>query len=119
MLTSRERVQKALNHQQPDRTPLDLGATAVTGISASALYRLREMLGLEKHPVYVHEPYQMLGKVEEDLLDALDMDVIGLGDDSTMFGFPASDWRPFTLNDGTPIMVGRGFNTKRTPLPRQ
>jgi len=26
-MTSRERLQKALNHQQPDRVPVDIGGT--------------------------------------------------------------------------------------------
>lgn len=115
MMTSRERVQRALAHQEPDQVPLDLGSTAVTGIMASALYRLREILGLEKRRVYVHEPYQMLGRVEEDVLDALGVDVIGLQDDNTMFGFPARDWKPFTLADGTPVWVPGLFNTEPEP----
>jgi len=112
MMTSRERVWAALNHQAPDRVPLDVGATAVSGIAASALYRLREAYGLEKHPVKVHEPYQMLGQVEDDVLDALGVDIVGLGDDSTFFGFPQRDWKPFTLFDGTPVLVPGKFNTK-------
>ncbi len=114
MTTSRERVKLALEHREPDRVPLDLGSTAVTGIMASALYRLRKALGLERTPIKVHEPYQVLGRVEDDLLDALGVDVVGLSDDSTMFGFPARDWKPFTLFDGTPVLVPGGFNTEIT-----
>jgi len=29
-MTSRERVQIALNHQEPDRVPIDLGGTVVS-----------------------------------------------------------------------------------------
>ncbi len=112
MTTSRERVRAALDHRQPDRVPLDLGSTAVTGIMASALYRLRAALGLEQRPVRVHEPYQMLGRMDDDVLDALGVDVIGLQDDATMFGFPARDWQPYTLHDGTPVWVPGLFNTE-------
>ncbi|MCD6519913.1 MAG: methyltransferase [Anaerolineae bacterium] len=111
-MTPRERVLKAINHQVPDKVPLDLGSTAVTGIAASALYRLRKILGLEERPVLVHEPYQMLGFVENDVVEALGIDVLGLIDDSTMFGFPLKDWKPFTLFDGTPVLVPGGFNTE-------
>lgn len=111
MLTSRERVARALNHQQPDRVPLDLGATAVSGIAASALHRLRQAYSLEPRHVRVHEPYQMLGRVDEDALDALGVDIVGLSDDSTFFGYPQRDWKPFTLFDGTPVLVPGGFNT--------
>lgn len=112
MITSRERVMRALAHQQPDRVPLDLGATNVTGIAASSLYRLRNALGLEARPVRVHEPYQMLGYVDDDVLDALGVDIVGLSGENTFFGFPARDWKPYTLNDGTPALVPGGFNTE-------
>lgn len=115
MMTSRERVAAALAHRQPDCVPLDLGSTAVTGIAASALYRLREALGLEVRPVQVYEPYQMLGRVDEDVLDAIGADWVGLSDTGTFFGFPQADWKPFTLFDGTPVLVPGGFNTEPEP----
>jgi|SRR5271165_3290569 len=43
-MNPRERFRKAINHEQPDRPPIDLGATWVTGISASAYARLRRAL---------------------------------------------------------------------------
>jgi len=112
MMTSRERVLCALNHQEPDRVPLDMGSTSVTGIMASSLHRLREALGLPRRTVRVHEPYQMLGYVDDDVLDALGIDIVGLSLDTTFFGFPATDWKPFTLFDGTPVLVPGGFNTE-------
>ena len=71
---SKERVLSALAHRQPDRVPLDFGSTAVTGIHVSCVAALREYYGLEKRPVKVHEPYQMLGYVEEDLKAAMGID---------------------------------------------
>ncbi len=115
MTTSRERVQAALNHRQPDRVPLDMGSTAVSGITASALYRLRRALGLEERPVRVYEPYQMLGWVDEDVRAALGLDWVGLGDEGTFFGYPQRDWKPFTLFDGTPVLVPGAFNTEQAP----
>ena len=112
MMTSRERVERALNHQVPDRVPLDLGSSNTTGIAASALHQMRQSLGLEDRLVRVHEPYQMLGYIEDDVLDALGVDVVGLGDEGTMFGFPQRDWTPFTLFDGTAVLVPGGFNTE-------
>jgi len=47
MLTSRERVQAALNHQEPDRVPLDLGGTLVTGMNVSVVYALRQAMHLD------------------------------------------------------------------------
>ena len=77
-VNSRERVRAALNHQAPDRVPLDFGATAVTGIHVSCIAALREFYGLERKPVKVHEPYQMLGWIDDDLADVMGIDVAGV-----------------------------------------
>ena len=68
-MSRRERVAAALSHRQPDRVPLDLGASAVTGMHASSVYQLRQALDLERPgtPVKVVEPYQMLGEIAPDL----------------------------------------------------
>ena len=75
VMTSRERVLKALNHKEPDRVPVDLGGAVVTGIQASALARLRDALSLAKKAVKVYEPMMMLGIVEDDVLQAIGGDV--------------------------------------------
>ena len=75
--TSRERMARALNHKQPDRIPIDFGGTAVTGVHASCVAALRDYYGLEKRPVRVHEPFQMLALLDDDLNDAMGMDVTG------------------------------------------
>lgn len=117
MLTSRERVTMALTHQEPDRVPLDLGGSAVTGMHVSVVYKLRQALGLDAPgtPVKVVEPYQMLGEIAPDLIAALGVDVVPLGAPTTMFGFKNEGWKPWTTFDGTPVLVPEGFNT--TPEP--
>lgn len=45
-MTHRERIQSALNHQQPDRVPLDLGSTLASTMTIGARDRLRAHLGL-------------------------------------------------------------------------
>ena len=81
MLTSRERVTLALNHRQPDRVPVDLGGCGQTGMHVSTVYKLRQALGLDEPgtPVKVIEPYQMLGEIKLDLLDAVGGDIVGIG----------------------------------------
>jgi len=114
MMRSRERVEVALSHRQPDYVPLDLGASAVTGMHASSVYRLRQALRLDPPgtPVKVVEPYQMLAEIAPDLLDALGVDVVGLGGPRTLFGFENKDWKPWTLFDGTAVLVPGAFNTE-------
>lgn len=116
-MNSRQRVRKALHHEQPDYVPLDLGASAVTGMHVSSVYLLRQSLQLDRPgtPVKVVEPYQMLGEIAPDLMDALGVDVAGLGGPRTMFGFENKDWKPWTLFDGTPVLVPEAFNTLPEP----
>ena len=110
-MTSRERVQRALDHQQPDRVPVDFGGTAVTGIHVAAVTRLRQaVLGNKDYRVKVIEPYQMLGEVDEELRAALGIDVAGLMTRKTLFGFENGDWKPCTLFDGTQCLVPGNFN---------
>jgi hypothetical protein len=113
-MTSRERVAAALDHRRPDRVPLDLGASAVTGMHASSVYLLRQSLGLDAPgtPVKVVDPYQMLGEIGSDLLDALGVDVVGLGKRETFFGFRKEDWKEWRMFDGTPVLVPGGFTTE-------
>lgn len=49
-MTSHERFAAAMAHQQPDRIPLDIGATSLTGIRPACQERLRKLLGLSEAP---------------------------------------------------------------------
>jgi hypothetical protein len=112
-MNSRERVAASLQHRQPDRVPLDLGASAVTGMHVSAVYVLRQTLGLDAPGtrVKVVEPYQMLGEIAPDLIEALGVDVVGLAGPRNLFGFENKDWKPWVTFDGTPVLVPGAFNT--------
>ncbi len=110
-ITSRQRLIAALNHQSTDRVCVDFGAGGQTGIGAGAVYRLRKaVLGNDNHRVKITEPYQMLGEIDDDLRKALCLDVVGIAPPRTMFGFPCDDWKPFEMNDGTPVLVPGKFN---------
>lgn len=109
MTTSRQRVADAANHRRPDRIPVDFGATAVSGIHVSVVAALRDHFGLERRPVKVHEPYQMLGWVDDDLKDAMGIDTEGVYRRNTMFGFPNQNWKPWVFN-GLEVLVAGDFN---------
>jgi len=110
-MNSRERVCAALNHRQPDRVPVDFGSTAVTGIHVAAVHRLRKALtGDMAWRVKVIDPYQMLGEVDNELRELLGIDTVGLMTRKNMFGFENGRWKPFTLFDGTPVLVPENFN---------
>ncbi len=113
-MTSRERVDAALAHTEPDRVPLDLGAGPTTGMHVDSVYLLRQALGLDPPgtPVKVSEPFQMLGEIGPDLIEALGVDVVGVGPPTNFFGFAQDDWKPWTTFGGTPVLVPGLFNTE-------
>lgn len=117
MITSRERVNLALSHQEADRIPIDLGGGPVSGMHVDEVYLLRQALGLDSPgtPVKVIEPFQMLGEIKSDLVDALGIDVVGLEGDGTVFGFKNDGWKSWTTFGGTPVLVPGGFNTEPAP----
>jgi len=90
-VTSRERLQAAINHKPVDKLCVDFGASAVTGMAASAVQ----------------------GEIDTELRQALGIDVIGITPPNTMFGFSNEGWKPFSLSGGTPVLVPEKFNTSR------
>jgi len=57
MRKSKERLIASLNHIQPDKIPVVIGSTSVTGIHVLAIERLREYYGLQRRLVRLIEPY--------------------------------------------------------------
>jgi hypothetical protein len=110
----RRRVLDAINHRAPDGVPIDFGGSATTGMHVSCVAKLRDHYGLERRPVKVIEPYQMLGLIEDDLKEAIGIDVAPLMGRTTMFGFESGDWKPWILN-GLEVAVPEGFRTTVEP----
>lgn len=110
-MTPRERLRATFAHKEPDRIPVDFGGSSVSGIHVSCVAALRDYYGLEKRPVKVHEPYQMLGLVEDDLQEAMGLDVVGVFRRSTLFGFPNENWKPWRMYDGLEVLVSEHFQT--------
>jgi len=72
-LTSRQRVLKALNHQIPDRVPIDLGGFQ-TGIHKKAYVGLLDYLGIGDE-VTILDPVQQLAQLCEELLERFHVDI--------------------------------------------
>lgn len=74
-MNSRERVQQALNHREPDHVPFDLGGTGLTTIHVTAYRNLRQYLGLPRVEPRVAYMAEQLAAVDEDLAERLEADV--------------------------------------------
>ncbi len=101
-MTSRERIQSALNHVEPDRVPVDFGGHRSSGIMAQAYVRLREILGLPPSKLFVYDFIQQLAVIEDDVLDIIGVDVVDVGQ---RFYRQEDYWQDWSLPDGTPCKI--------------
>jgi uroporphyrinogen decarboxylase len=74
-VNSRQRVQTALDHREPDRVPLDIGGTETTGIHLVALANWMRFMGLGDGDPEIFSLITQLGRVPEDMLQRLRVDV--------------------------------------------
>ncbi len=86
-LNSRERLLTALSHCEPDRIPLDLGSTQVTGIHTVAYQNLRMALGMPPVEAQLCDAIQQLASPDDDVVERLGVDVRGL------FPLNSHNWR--------------------------
>jgi len=110
-MNSRQRLQKTLNHTRPDRIPLDIGGSPVTGMHVSCVEKLRAYYGLDARPVKVDEPGQMLGEIDEELKKILGIDTEYIQPEKTLFGFENTGWKEWRMDSGQVVLVPDGFKT--------
>ena len=73
MMTSRERFHRTLNHQEPDRVPIDAGQDLHNGLHEVAYRNLLRKLG-ETDGIHLYDQMQHLAVVKESVLDRLHVD---------------------------------------------
>lgn len=106
-MTARERILAALEHRQPDKVPVDLGATPSSGISAIAYGKLKRHLGLTQGHTRVYDVVQQLAQPEDFILDRFGVDALDIG---RAFNREDSAWQPTTLADGQPAQYPEWFH---------
>ena len=77
-MTSRERLQAALDHRTPDRVPLDFGSTNVSTIHLAAYQKLLKDLSIEDHEIRMMDRAQQLVIPCEKTLRRFDVDTRGV-----------------------------------------
>jgi uroporphyrinogen decarboxylase len=73
-LSHRDRVLTVLNHETPDRPPVDLGGSPASGINLTAYQRLKAHLGLPG-PIRVQSERSLLAWPDEAILERFDVDL--------------------------------------------
>ena len=111
-MTPRERVLAAIAHREPDRVPVDLGATPSSGISAIAYGRVKQHLGLTGGHNRVYDVVQQLAEPEESILDRFGIDVVDLG---RTFNTRDEDWYEVKLFDGSRAEYPKWFQPEALP----
>ena len=103
-MKSRERVAKAVNHQVPDRVPIDLGGMKASTIAAIAYDKVKRKLGITT-PTKVLDPRFMIAALEDEVLRRLHVDVVPLDLSCVLpMSRPTSEWIPRRLFDGTNVL---------------
>lgn len=108
-MNSRQRVLCAINHQEPDRVPIDLGGTRQSGIAALAYHKVKEKLGLNT-PTRIFDVYQMIAEVERPVMERFGADCVGLVPPEVAFGIRNDRWKPWQFPGGPLVEVPEGFD---------
>ena len=108
-MTSRERVITALEHKEPDRVPVDLGAMLSTGIMGIAYNKLKDYLGIRSRRTRMYDLGQQLAEPEIEILERIGADVLPL------FVSEPKKWKPSKLPDDSPCEVPASFNPQVLP----
>ncbi len=106
-MNSRERILSAIDHRQPDRIPVDLGATPSSGISVVAYQNLVNHLGMKHLPNHVYDVIQEVTQPPMELLDHLHVDVLDIG---RFFNTRDDYWKKQELIKGYPGLYPKWFN---------
>jgi len=110
MTTSRERILAAINHQEPDRVPIDMSATPSSGISAIAYGNLVKYIGRPDLQVQIYDVVQQLAQPDMSVLDQFGVDVLDIG---RTFNDHPSDWSPITMANGGAAFYPKWFRPTR------
>ena len=110
-MTGKEKLKLAVNHIEGPIL-LDIGGMPTTGIHCKVAEGLREYYGLEKKPIKILEPVQMLAHVEDDLKEAMGIQTTPLWSAGTMFGFKQKDkFKEWRTPWGQDVLVAEDFVT--------
>ena len=115
-MNSRERVLAAINHEEADRVPIDLGGTGVTNISLKSYGNLRRYLGMTGGRARVFHTWIQVAEIETAIAARLHSDTVTLPRYRMSLGIPNVEFKPWTYVDGTEYLASVDFNPVRNSL---
>ena len=114
-MTSRERVRKALNHEEADRLPVNFGGSCETSIHVDAYCELINYLGIDPGPPKVYDQFQMLPRIEGLMSFWFGTDVIELENLYTRLNIRNKDWKEWTTFRGNKVLMPGEFDPITDP----
>ncbi len=109
-MNSRERLLAAIDHKEPDRVPIDIGATPSSGISLVAYQNLVKHIGMPHLKSYTYDVVQQVVQPEMEFLDHYGIDVVDIGRN---FNQDPDYWHELELIEGYPALYPKWFNPER------
>jgi len=106
-MNSRERIRKAVNHENTDRIPIDLGSIRSSGIATIAYNKLRKELGINVRYARMYDFIQQIAYPEKEIMDMFHVDAIDAGQ---AFLKTEDKWREWILNDGSKCLIPKYLN---------
>ena len=95
-LTPRERVLRALNHQEVDRVPIDLGGTHNSTMGKGAYNNFKKFLGIDSPTAILNQAFDIV-RMDEKVLSRLPVDT------RSVFANPPAHTQSHWLDDNTLI----------------
>jgi len=108
-MNSRERLLSAVNHKEPDRIPVDIGATPSSGISAVAYHNLVKYLGMDLRN-HVYDVIQEVSQPDMEILDLFRVDVLDIG---RFFNDYEDYWHELEIIRGVPGLYPGWFKPEK------
>lgn len=108
-MTSRERVWKAINHEEPDMIPIDIGGTKSTGMHVDTFCQIGKELGIDAELPRVPDVFQMLCRMDEPVRSWLHTDVLQIENFIEYFDLKNCHWKPWTDHAGNRILMPGEF----------
>lgn len=110
-MTGKEKLKLALEHKEGP-VLFDIGGLNTTGMHCIVMQELRDFYGLEKRPIKIIEPCQLLGYMEDDLREALGVDTQPVWGARTCYGFDVDGtYKEWTTPWGQTVLVPEQFRT--------
>lgn len=104
-MTSRERVRKAINHQEPDRVPVDVGA--FTNVHVDEFVKICKHLNLDQLylPPRVNQIFDYHAQLDIPILNWFGSDFINLYNPFDMFNNTIRDMHVWKNHSGNDILI--------------